>query len=69
MTHEYRGPERRSGLTEEQIELIAERAAEKALQHVYASVGKGLLNKVAWVLGAAVIGLLLWMGGKGIPLK
>ena len=66
----YHGQERRStALSEEQIDAIAERAAAKALSKVYAQVGEGMLKKLAWVLGAAVVALLLWMGGKGITLK
>lgn len=67
----YRGPERRTAafLSDEQIELIAEKAAEKALLKVYANVGKGIINKLAFILGACAIGILLWMGGKGINLK
>lgn len=56
-------------LSEEQMEMIAEKAAEKALQKVYANVGKGIVHKLAWVIGAIVVGLLFWMGGKGIALK
>lgn len=51
------------------MDLIATKAAEKALQKVYAEVGKGILNKLAWVLGTAAVALLMWMGGKGIILK
>jgi preprotein translocase subunit SecG len=66
---EYHGPERRKGLSEDEIERIAEVAATKALERVYAQVGKSVLTRVTWVLGAAFIGLLMWMGGKGIPIK
>lgn len=69
MDKRYVGPERRSALSEEQIEVIAEKAAEKALQKVYAQVGRGIVNKLFLVIGACVIGILLWMGGKGITLK
>jgi hypothetical protein len=66
----YYGPERRAhALTDEEMDAIAEKAAQKALQKVYAEVGKGILNKVAWVLGSATIAVLLWLGGKGIILK
>lgn len=67
----YHGPERRTAavLSDEQIEMIAEKAAEKALLKVYANVGRGIINKLAFVIGACVIGILLWMGGKGITLK
>ena len=68
---DYRGPERRvAALSEDQLELIAEKAAERALQKVYAQVGKGIVNKLFLVIGACAIGILLWMGGKGIsPFK
>jgi hypothetical protein len=66
----YLGPERRSrALSEDEMDLIATKAAEKALEKVYAEVGRGLLKKAAWVVGAIVVGLLMWMGGKGIPIK
>jgi hypothetical protein len=67
----YDGPDRRAvaALSDEQIEAIATLAAKKALQDVYANVGKSVVQKLTWIIGAAVIGLLLWMGGKGIPLK
>ena len=51
-------------LTEAQIEAIAERAAEVALNKVYAEVGKSVLKKLAWLTGAAVIGLALWLAGN-----
>lgn|GEM_PF-1824404 len=52
-------------LSDRQIEAIAERAAEKALEKVYAQVGKSVLIKAAWLVGLVVTGLLLWLGGKG----
>jgi hypothetical protein len=52
-------------LTEAQIDAIAERAAGKALQIVYAEVGKSVLKKMAWLVGAAVIGGALFLAGKG----
>jgi hypothetical protein len=51
-------------LTDSQIEAIAERAAEVALNKVYAEVGKSVLKKLAWLTGAAVIGLALWLAGN-----
>lgn len=50
-------------LTDEQIEAIAERAAEVALNKVYTEVGKSVLKKLAWLTGAAVIGLAMWLAG------
>ena len=50
-------------LTDAQIEMIAERAAEVALNKVYTEVGKNVLKKLAWLTGAAVIGLAMWLAG------
>lgn len=57
-------PTRDIPLTDEQIELIAERAAEVAFQKVYQEVGKTVLTKLAWLVGAAVIGLAMWLAGN-----
>lgn len=67
---EYGGPERRRGaLTEEEIERIAEIAAERALNKVYSEVGKGVMKKIAWVLGSGVVALLMYLGQNHITLK
>ena len=50
-------------LTDEQIEHIAERAAEVALNKVYTEVGKSVLKKLAWLTGVAVLGLFMWLAG------
>lgn len=65
---QYNGEERRSfpGLTEAQIEIIAERAAEVALERVYASVGKSVVNKFLWLVGAAALAVYAYLQGKGI---
>lgn len=64
---EYQGPERRAAsvLTEDQLESIAERAAEKALEKVYASIGKSVIQKFLWVVGAASLAVLAWLKGSG----
>ena len=63
---DYQGPERRSGtLSDEQIEQIAERAAEKALEKVYAQIGKSVVTKMLWAVGAVTLALLAWMKGSG----
>jgi hypothetical protein len=56
-------PDKEVQLTDAQIEAIAERAAEVALNKVYTEVGKSVLKKLAWLTGAAVIGLALWLAG------
>ncbi|HEX7075079.1 MAG TPA: hypothetical protein VF226_13640 [Hyphomicrobiaceae bacterium] len=56
---------RGSAASTQEIDAIAERAAQKALQIVYAEVGKSVLRKAAWLAGAVVIGLAMWLAGKG----
>lgn len=50
-------------LTEAQIDAIAERAAEVALEKVYTEVGKSVLKKLAWLTGVAVVGMAMWLAG------
>ena len=52
-------------MTDAQIEAIAERAAEVAIDKVYTEVGKTVLKKLAWLTGVAVIGLAMWLAGHG----
>ena len=58
-------PKQNIPLTDSQIEAIVERAAEVALNKVYADVGKNVLKRMAWLTGVAVIGLALWLAGNG----
>jgi hypothetical protein len=64
---EYQGPERRlyPQLSDEQIERIAERAAEVALEKVYTSIGKSVVSKFLWLVGAASLAVAAWMNGSG----
>jgi hypothetical protein len=57
-------PTKEVELTEAQIDAIAERAAEVALNKVYTEVGKNVLKKLAWLTGAAVVGLFMWLAGN-----
>ena len=52
-------------LTEAQIDAIVDRAVEKTFNRVYQEVGKSILTKLAWMTGAAVVGLAMWLGGHG----
>jgi hypothetical protein len=56
-------------LTDEQLEQIAARAAEIAIERmtseVYQAVGKTILHKLAYVVGAAAIGVSVWAASKG----
>lgn len=57
-------------LSEDQIEMIAEKAAEKAIEklttHVYQEVGRSVVSKLFYIVGACAIGLYLWLKSKGI---
>lgn len=56
-------------LTEEQIEEIAERAAERAVakmtDHMYREIGKTVFQKFVWILGVVAVGLSLYAANKG----
>ena len=56
--------DREMPLTDAQIEIIAERAAEVAFRKIYEEVGKSVLKKLAWLVGAAVIGVGFWLAGN-----
>lgn len=57
-------------LTEEQIEEIAERAAERAMKkltdHMYKEVGRSVINKLFWIVGVISVGLYMWLKQKGL---
>ena len=57
-------------LTEEQIEEIAERAAERAMKkltdHMYKEVGRSVVNKLFWIVGVISVGLYMWLKQKGL---
>jgi len=63
----YDGPERRAAypLTPEQLEQIAERAAEKALEKVYASIGKSIVHRILFWVGAASLTVVAYLKGSG----
>lgn len=70
---QYSGPERRltqTELTDEQIEDIAEKAAEKAIEKltgdVYKAVGKSVIQKLFWIVGAISVGAYLYLKKIGV---
>lgn len=65
--HLYQGEERRKivELSDDQIERIAERAAEVALSKVYQQIGKSVVQKILWIVGAASLAFFAWMNGNG----
>lgn len=56
-------------LTDEQVQHIAERAAviavERMTREVYHAVGKTILHKLAWAIGAAAVGVVVYASSKG----
>jgi len=63
----YDGHERRkTALSEQDIEIIAERAAEKALEKVYMEVGKAFLKRIAFLAGVTLLGFFAWLKSKGL---
>lgn len=64
-----RSPDR-SLLDDSELEEIAERAAEKAIKkltnHVYQEVGKSVISKFVYIVGACSLGLYLWLKSKGV---
>jgi len=62
----YDGKERRKNpLSDEQIDEIAERAAERALEKVYEQIGRSVVKKALWIIGAGAIALAAFLAGKG----
>lgn len=67
----YEGPDRRvhTNISDEQIEVVAEKAAEKAIQlmtsGVYKSIGKSVVDKFLWLVGALSLGAWLWAKKNG----
>jgi hypothetical protein len=68
---QWSGRERRHAavLDESTIEMIAEKAADRAVEkltgHIYKEIGKGVVTKTFWVVGALVAGALLWLKANG----
>ena len=52
-------------LTEEDIDRIAEKAAEKAIEKVYTEIGKNVVSKVFYFVGAVSLAVGAWLSGKG----
>ena len=57
------GEERRKNvwLTDEQIDAIRERI----LASVYEDIGRSLVKKILWIVGALLVALLSWLAAKG----
>lgn len=66
-TRNYDGPERRTSITmsEEEVDEFIDRAIERAVDRFYAEVGKSVLKKLLWVVGATIVGLYFTAKHKG----
>lgn len=53
-------------LTTDDIEVIAERAADKALEKVYANIGESLIKKTIWAVGSVVLVIVFWITNSEI---
>jgi hypothetical protein len=57
-------------LTDTEIDIIAEKAAERAVtkmtNEIYLSVGKGVVTKFLYVAGALTMAFYFYLKGKGI---
>lgn len=57
-------------LSEEEIDFIAEKAAEKAVAkmtaNVYQSVGKNVIGKLFWIIGISAVALYAFLSSKGM---
>lgn len=70
-SYNHEGDRRRSLiLSEEDIDKIAEKAADKAIEkieaHIYSQVGKSFINKFFQFLGAALIAIAYYLHDKGL---
>jgi hypothetical protein len=54
------------GLSEAEIDAIAEKAAERALAKVYGEVGKSVVKGFLWVVGSISLAVVAWARGKGL---
>lgn len=57
--------ERHFELTEAQLDYIADRAAKKALESVYAEVGRSVVKRFLWIVGAIALGVAAYLFSKG----
>lgn len=72
-TEEQRFHDRRkfpSCLTDDEINLIAERAAEKAVEKIttqfYEQIGKSIVHKLMWLIGIVSVGAYFFLESHGL---
>lgn len=53
-------------LSDAQMDAIADRAATRVEDKFYRNVGRKLVEKILWLLGIVVVGLTVFLTGKGV---
>lgn len=53
-------------LSEAEMNAIAERAADRAIEKVYGQIGKSVAQRIYWFIGVAVVGMIFLMAGIGV---
>lgn len=65
---EHTGPEKRTiTLSDDDIEKIATRTKELVLEEIYIAVGRSVVSKVLWMLGAAAAAVAAWLHLRPAP--
>lgn len=67
MNHENERGERRKngGFTDAQIEAITDAVFERIYDRISLQIGRSLISKGLWILGAASTAVLAWLHGAG----
>ncbi len=64
------GERRKSCLSEADVDYIAEKAAEKAVEkmtaQIYQEIGKSFVTRFLYIAGVTVVGVYLYLKSKGI---
>ena len=55
-----------ANLSEAEMDAIAERAADRAIQKVYEQIGKSVAQKMYWAIGIVVVGMVMLLAGTGV---
>jgi len=63
--HERRKPDKFPQEVKDYIDAAAELGAEKAMERLYAEIGKAGIRKTMLLIGTLLAALLSWLGVKG----
>jgi len=58
-----------NNLSEAEIELIAERAAEKPIEREYTQIGRSVVRKVIWLIGVIAVAAVVLFSGQNLLSK